>query len=67
VPDEGITAGMDVILHARCILLLVTGSEKRYILRRVLEGPVTPEVPASYLRTVDGAIVIADRKALEKG
>lgn len=63
-PDRGITAGMDVILSARRVLLLVTGSEKRHILRRVLEGPMEPGVPASFLRAVHGATVIADRDAL---
>lgn len=63
-PDRGITAGMNIILDARTILLLVTGAAKRSILREVLEGPVGPDVPASYLRCVSGATVVADREAI---
>lgn len=63
-PDQGITAGMNIILGARAILLLVTGAAKRSILREVLEGPVGPDVPASYLRSVRGATVVADREAI---
>lgn len=62
VPKSALTAGMDVILAARVRLLLVTGAHKRDILRRVLSEPVTPEVPASYLR--EGSLtVVADREA----
>jgi glucosamine-6-phosphate deaminase len=64
VPDRGITAGMTIILAARSILLLVTGESKRGILRAVLDGPIGPEVPASYLRTVPGVTVVVDRDAL---
>lgn len=62
-PDQGVTAGMNVLLAARSIVLLVTGPAKRTILRRVLEGPMGPEVPASYIRSLDRAMIIADRQA----
>ncbi|WP_425145066.1 glucosamine-6-phosphate deaminase [Deinococcus sp.] len=50
VPGRAITAGMNVLLAARETLLLVSGAHKQDILRRTLEGPQTPELPASYLR-----------------
>jgi len=63
VPTHAMTAGMDVILAARRILLLVSGSHKREILRRTLDGEATPDVPASYLREAANVTVIADRDA----
>ncbi|WP_424952526.1 glucosamine-6-phosphate deaminase [Deinococcus sp.] len=63
VPRRALTAGMTVILAARCALLLVSGEHKRGILHRVLEGPPTPEVPASLLGG-PGVSVLADRAAL---
>jgi glucosamine-6-phosphate deaminase len=63
-PDRGITAGMTVILGSTAVILLVTGAHKREILRRVLNGPVGPEVPASFLRTMDNVTVVADGEAL---
>lgn len=63
VPREAVTAGMDVILSARRTLLLVSGAHKREILRRTVLGPVTPEVPASWLQTVAGVTVLADAEA----
>ncbi|WP_229776011.1 glucosamine-6-phosphate deaminase [Deinococcus ruber] len=62
VPTHAITAGMNVILSARAVLLLVNGAHKRDILRRTLEGPETPDVPSSLLRRVP-LTVIADEAA----
>lgn len=64
VPTLAITAGMRVLLHARRTLLLVSGENKRSILQRVLNGPIGPHVPASYLRQTGGVCLIADRAAL---
>lgn len=53
VPRRAVTVGMDLILSARVSLLLVTGEHKRAVLRRMLHGPTTPDLPASYLTTVN--------------
>lgn len=63
VPGQALTAGMNVILAARTTLLLVTGAHKRGVLRRVLGGPQTPDLPASLLAG-EGVSVLADRAAL---
>jgi len=52
------------VLAARQTLLVVAGERKRAILQRTLYGPITPDVPASYLRQASGVTVIADRAAL---
>jgi glucosamine-6-phosphate deaminase len=63
VPRQAITLGMPQLLSARQILLVFSGASKREILHQALRGPITPEVPASYLQTVDNVTVIADRAA----
>lgn len=63
VPRRAITAGMNVLLAARRTLLVVSGTHKREILRRTLDGPVTADVPASYLHQAAHVTVIADRAA----
>ena len=63
VPRRAVTAGMDLLLAARQILLVVSGEHKQDILRRTLDGPVTPDVPSSYLQQAGGVIVLADRAA----
>jgi glucosamine-6-phosphate deaminase len=63
VPRQAITMGMAQLLAARQILLIVSGKQKQEILRQALQGPVTPEVPASYLQQAPNVTVIADRDA----
>lgn len=63
VPTHAITMGIGTILRTKRILLLVSGSSKAKILKKVLKGTVTPQVPASILRFHDDVIVIADKEA----
>jgi len=63
VPVAGITIGMDRILAAREIWLLVTGQRKAGILRRALRDPESPDCPASYLRRHPSLRVFADDAA----
>lgn len=63
VPRRAVTAGLDLILAARRILLVVSGEHKQDILRRTFEGLVTPDVPSSYLQQANSVIVLADRAA----
>lgn len=62
VPRRAVTAGMNLILGSKRVLLLVSGEGKREILRRALLEPPTPDVPASLLRGAN-LTVIADRAA----
>jgi glucosamine-6-phosphate deaminase len=63
VPEHAVTCGMANILAARVKLLLVAGERKRDILRRVVDGPISPGVPASLLAASDGVTIIADEAA----
>ena len=62
-PKRGITIGLARLLEARELWLLVTGERKAEILRAALEGPETPDVPASYLRRHPNWRVMADDAA----
>jgi glucosamine-6-phosphate deaminase len=62
VPRRAVTAGMNLILASGRVLLLVSGTRKRDILRRTLLEPPTADVPASLLRG-GNLTVIADRAA----
>lgn len=64
VPTEAYTMGIGTIMHAEKILLLVSGKDKASILEKVLEGPVTPSVPASILQFHPNVTLIADEPAL---
>ncbi|RIK57204.1 MAG: glucosamine-6-phosphate deaminase [Chloroflexi bacterium] len=67
VPRQAIALGMAPLLAARHILLIASGEQKRDILRRALKGPVTPEVPASFLQQAPAVTVIADTAAWPEG
>jgi glucosamine-6-phosphate deaminase len=67
VPATAVTMGMRHLLSARSIVLLVSGVGKRTIVHDALEGPVGPEVPASFLREADGDVtVVVDRAAWDE-
>ena len=63
VPSQALTAGMATLLAARQTLLVVSGAHKREILERTLHGPISGDVPASYLRQAAEVTVLADRAA----
>lgn len=66
VPKEAITMGMKSIFNAKKILLLASGENKSDAIKMTLEGPITPEVPASLLQLHENLIVIVDKKAGSK-
>ena len=55
--------GIGTILEARQIVLLVSGADKREILRRGLEGEPSAEAPASWLQQAPQALALADEAA----
>ena len=55
--------GIGNIMSADKVLLIVSGKGKAEILKKVLYGPVTPEVPASILQLHKNVIVVADEEA----
>lgn len=63
VPRQAYTMGIGNIMSADKVLLIVSGKGKASILKEVLYGPVTPEVPASILQLHKNVIVVADEEA----
>jgi glucosamine-6-phosphate deaminase len=64
VPERAITLGMADILRAEHILLVVTGAAKASVLRRLLQSPPTPDLPASWLQGHPSVRLLADAAAL---
>ena len=63
LPTWGITVGLEEILAADEVWLMVTGSHKRSILAKTLNDPIGPEVPATQLRHHPRLKVVADYSA----
>jgi glucosamine-6-phosphate deaminase len=57
---------MATILHARRIVLVATGAAKARGVQRMIEGPVTPRLPASFLQLHWRAEAWLDRPAAAK-
>jgi glucosamine-6-phosphate deaminase len=67
VPRRAFTLGLGTLASSYHTLLLVSGAHKAGILTATLEGPRSPQVPATCLRSFRDVTVIADRSALPAG
>ena len=63
VPKEAYSMGIGSIMKAKHILLEAYGNEKAEAIKAMIEGPVTPEVPASVLQNHANVTVIIDEAA----
>lgn len=64
VPKYAYTMGIGHIMSARKILLAVSGQDKASILDKVINGPITPQIPASILQFHPDVTIVADEGAL---
>ncbi len=58
VPKKAITMGMMSIMQAKKILLIANGKNKKDIVEKSFNGPITPHVPASILQLHPDVTVI---------
>jgi len=63
VPREALSMGMATILQARSIVLLATGRTKAACVDRLLHGPITTSLPASFLQLHPSVDVVLDSAA----
>ncbi len=60
---KGISLGFAWLQSARRLMLLVNGAKKAAIVKEMLEGPVSSQVPASILQTLSDAEILLDQEA----
>ena len=63
VPYRAITMGIDTIMNAKVIYMLVWGSHKAPILKKAVEGPILSSVPSTFLQKHPNVKVIVDKGA----
>ena len=63
VPTEAITMGVASIMNAREVALIATGEHKAAIIRRAVEGDISPDVAATYLQQHPAATFYLDAAA----
>jgi len=66
VPRQAYTMGIQTIMSAKKILIVVNGEAKADIVKEAFFGPVTPQVPASILQMHPDVVLVADEAALSK-
>ena len=65
VPGEALSMGMGTILQARALVLLATGRTKAKCVERLVNGPITPALPASFLQLHHDVDIMVDEPAAE--
>jgi len=64
VPNSAISMGIKTIMHARKIVLLASGSEKAKVIKGMISGHITPDLPASILQLHPDVTLILDKEAV---
>ena len=63
VPVEALSMGMATILQARSVILLANGPNKASCVARVVNGPLTTDLPASFLQLHHDVDIVLDAAA----
>jgi glucosamine-6-phosphate deaminase len=66
VPHEAISMGVGTILNAKAIVMIATGEAKANAVERMLRGPVTTQLPASFLQLHPNVELYLDRAAARR-
>ena len=65
-PARGVTVGLKTVLAARHVLIAALGAHKTSAVKAMIEGPRTPQCPASFLQGHPDTRVILDEAAAEQ-
>lgn len=60
---SGITLGLRHVFEAKTVILQLNGTKKAEIVKRIINDEVSPEFPASIVRTLKNSYLIIDRSA----
>ena len=63
VPKQAYTMGIQTIMNAKKILVVVSGTDKAAIVKKAFFGEVTPQVPASILQLHQDVTIVGDEAA----
>ena len=66
VPKTAITMGMDTIMSAKKVVLMMWGEEKTTIAKELIEGSVSENYPATYLQEHRNIQVVIDEAAAQE-
>ncbi|MFN5170053.1 MAG: glucosamine-6-phosphate deaminase [Cyclobacteriaceae bacterium] len=63
VPRNAITMGVGTILRARQIFMMAWGEGKAPVVQRAVEGPITDQIPSTFLQRHSNTLAVLDQAA----
>lgn len=63
VPKKAVTMGVGTILKSKKIILMAWGEGKGGVIKKTAEGPVTDQIPATFLQNHPNALIVLDAAA----
>jgi glucosamine-6-phosphate deaminase len=63
VPRKAITMGVGSILKAKRVIMMAWGEGKSKVISKAVEGPITDQIPSSFLQKHSNCLVILDDAA----
>ncbi len=66
VPTHAISMGLANIMKSKKIILIATGTNKAEAVRRMIQGDVTEQMPASILQFHPDVVILTDREAAQE-
>ncbi len=66
VPHKALTMGVGTIMKAKKIIMMAWGEGKSKIIQKAVEGPLTDQIPSTFLQTHPNALVVVDDAASSK-
>jgi glucosamine-6-phosphate deaminase len=63
VPRKAITMGVGSILKAKKVIMMAWGEGKAGVIKKAVEGPVTDQIPSSFLQKHTNCLVVLDEAA----
>jgi len=63
VPKRAVTMGVSTILQSKRIVLMAWGQNKADIIKRTIQGDISPEIPATFLQNHDNTTFVLDQAA----
>lgn len=64
VPKQAYTMGIQTIMQAKKVVIVVSGADKAEIVKTAFFGAITPQVPASILQLHHDVVLVGDEAAL---
>lgn len=63
VPKKAVTMGVGTILKSKKIILMAWGEGKGGVIKKTVEGPVTDQIPATFLQNHPNSLIVLDTAA----